>query len=118
MSERMQLKDPGSEYVMQVLNVTTETIENTEYAKFDSGEAELLVPMSSVERQLERLGVVEAGDIAGMVVKFARSTKLSKYGKPFWNLDVATPHDLKPKPATKRVPSPSLDAPAASQRPV
>ena len=113
MSERIKLSEPGTERVLTVRTVTVETIENTEYAKFDDGAVELLVPMSSVTRQLERLDAVALTDTKGMTIKFSRSEKLSKYGKPFWNLDVANASDAKAPAPSKRLAPPvkgSVDA--------
>lgn len=90
MAERIQLKEPGSELVMAVAKVTSETVENIDYFLFANGKAELLVPKTSVLSQMERLGVDSPANIAGKTIRFSRSTKLSKYGKAFWNLDLAS----------------------------
>lgn len=90
MAERIQLKDPGSEFVMTVAKVNSETVENSEYWLFTNGNKELLVPKTSVASQLERLDISSATGLLGVTVKFSRSSKLNKYGKPFWNLDLAT----------------------------
>lgn len=105
MSERVKLQEPGSELYLHVTKVSTETVDNVEYALFSDGKQELLVPSKSVASQLERLGVATAFEMQGMWIRFSRSTKLSKYGKPFWNLDVADVTEAQPAPS-KRVPSP------------
>lgn len=95
MSERIQLKDPGSELVMVVKSVKPETVEKNEYFLFDSGQKELLVPQSSVNAQLTRMDVLSVNNLVGRGVKFSRSLKMSRASKPYWNVDLATPEELK-----------------------
>lgn len=90
MAERIQLKEPGSEFVMAVGSVHPRDIDNTEYFLFANGQKEILIPASSVERQLERLGVPAPEQLAGKTIKFSRSTKLNNFKKPYWNLDLAS----------------------------
>lgn len=94
MADRIQLKEPGSSIVLSVSKIGTETVEGSDYLLFSDGHKELLVPKSSVVGQLERVGVDTYNGLVGKGVKFSRSTKLSKYGKPFWNLDPASIADL------------------------
>lgn len=87
--ERIQLKDPGAELVMTVASVRPEVVERNNYYLFANGSKEMLVPQSSVEAQIERLGVSSVSDLVGKTIKFGRSTKMSRAGKPYWNLDLA-----------------------------
>jgi hypothetical protein len=54
-----------------------------------------LVPQSSVNSQITRLNLTAVGDMVGKGIKFSRSTKMSRASKPFWNIDLATPEELK-----------------------
>lgn len=93
--ERIQLKDAGAELVMTVASVKPEVVERNNYYLFGNGAKEMLVPQSSVESQIERLGVKSATDLVGKTVKFGRSTKMSRANKPYWNLDLATDDEMK-----------------------
>lgn len=89
MAERVKLTDPGHEFTMAVAKVNTETIEGVEYKSFTDGTNEIIVPASTVKSQLIRLTVDTAEGLAGKTVKFGRSHKLSRYGKPYWDIDLA-----------------------------
>jgi hypothetical protein len=115
MPERVKLQEPGSELVMTVNRVTPETVDNVEYFLFTNGNKELLVPATSVKSQVERLGVSSAFGIAGSTVKFSRSTKLSKFGKPFWNLDLAEAPKTNGNPPVSASNVPNKDLPPLLQ---
>lgn len=117
MAERIQLKEPGSEFVMVVTRVAPETVEGIEYFLFTNGQKELMVPVSSVRSQLERLGADTPADIVGRTVKFSRSTKLSKYGKAFWNLDLASGAEAPSTSVGGGSPPVSAGAPSAEEKP-
>lgn len=89
MAERIQLKDPGTELVMTVASVSPQTVERNDYYLFTNGKVELLVPQSSVKAQMERLDITDPAQMIGNMVRFGRSTKMSRANKPFWDIDWA-----------------------------
>jgi hypothetical protein len=62
----------------------------------------LFVPLSSVERQLDRCGVADVSDLAGRAIHFSRAPSNKPGGKPYWNMDKARNGDAK-KPAKQAV---------------
>lgn len=106
MPQQLKLDKPGDELVMTPTAITVATRGDHTYVDFTDGVVEVAVPMSSVERQLERLDVVRIEDAVGRPLRISRSTKVNTYGKPYWNLDVASPADQKAKPAPKRMAAP------------
>lgn len=90
MAERIQLKEPGSELVMLVKQVTPQTVERNDYYLFTNGKVELLVPQSSVNNQLERLDITAVEGMTGKTVRFGRSMKMSRANKPFWDIGWAS----------------------------
>lgn len=90
MAERIQLRDPGAEIVLCVTSVKPETVEKNDYYLFSSPTTELLVPQSSVMGQITRLGVTQVSELVGKTIKLSRSTKMSRAGKPYWNVDLAS----------------------------
>jgi hypothetical protein len=117
MPERMKLEEPGSELLLRVNRVTKENVQNSDYYLFSNGNKELLVPVSSVSRQLANLEIADVQTLIGKVIKLARSTKLSRYGKPFWDLALATEQEAKTlgaaAPASAAVPATGNPAGAA-----
>jgi hypothetical protein len=89
MPERVKLEEPGSSLVLKVNRVTKENVQNSDYYLFSNGNKELLVPVSSVSRQLANMEITDVQVLVGRVIKLARSTKMSRYGKPFWDLSFA-----------------------------
>lgn len=118
MSERVKLTEPGSELIMVVRSVKPETVERNEYYLFDDGAKEMLVPQSSVKAQLERLELDSVDGLKGKAIKFSRSTKMSRAGKPYWNVDHATPEEAKAaNAASAAVPATGTPAGAAGAQP-
>jgi hypothetical protein len=118
MSERVKLTEPGSELVMLVRSVRPETVERNEYFLFDDGAKEMLVPQSSVKAQLERLELDSVDGLKGKAIKFSRSTKMSRAGKPYWNVDLASPEEAKAAgAASAAVPATGTPAGAAGAQP-
>lgn len=113
MSERVKLTEPGSELVMLVRSVKPETVERNEYYLFDDGTKEMLVPQSSVKAQLERLELDSVDGLKGKAIKFSRSTKMSRAGKPYWNVDLASPEEAKAAKAVSAA-SPATGNPAGA----
>lgn len=111
MPERVKLTEPGSELVMLVRSVKPETVERNEYYLFANGSKEMLVPVSAVKAQLERLEVGSVDGLIGMAVKFSRSIKMSRAQKPYWNVDLASPEEAK---AAGAVASAAVPAPASN----
>lgn len=93
MPERVKLEEPGAELILRVSKVTKETVQNSDYYLFTNGGKELLVPVSSVSRQLANMEISDVTTLVGKVIKLSRSQKLSRYGKPFWDLLLATPEE-------------------------
>lgn len=89
MADRIQLKEPGSELVMTVRTVKPETVEKNDYYLFSNGAKELLVPQSTVKGRLDHLEIASVDEMIGESVRFARSMKMSRANKPFWDLDWA-----------------------------
>lgn len=87
--ERIRLDAPGSELVLTVAGVSREEIGGGTYYKFHDGKTELLVPVKSADRQLERVGASNADMTVGKTIRFSRSAEVSKSGHPYWNLDPA-----------------------------
>lgn len=115
MAERVQLKEPGSELTMTVAKVSAEQVGTDDYYLFTGGGKELLVPQSSVGRQLDRLGVADVPETVGMTIKFSRSTGLNKFKKPYWNLDLASGNGAIPPTTTPAVRAPAnTDGPPPS----
>lgn len=109
MTDRIKLTEPGESAVLMVAEVSVETISDKAYAKFTGSGKELLVPMSSFERQMKRLDVTNLYECKGKTIKFSRSEKVNEFGKPFWNLDIAGPAERSAAQAaatSKRLPSP------------
>lgn len=105
MSERIKLQNSGDNCTMTITGVKAESIQNTDYWLFSDATRELVMPQSSMASRLESLGVKTAHDLIGSTIRFSRSTKLSKYGKPFWDCEYASPSEVSPK-ASVRLPSP------------
>jgi hypothetical protein len=95
MPERVKLTEPGSVLVMRVRSVKPETVERNEYYLFANGTKEMLVPQSAVKAQLERMEVDSVDSLIGKDVKFSRSTKMSRAQKPYWNVDLASPEEIR-----------------------
>jgi hypothetical protein len=95
MAERVKLEQPGEEIILRIGKVTKENVQNTDYFLFTNGNKELLVPVSSVSRQLANMEITDVQTLVGKTIKLARSTKLSRYGKPFWDLSLATEAEAK-----------------------
>lgn len=87
---------------MAVSQVTTEQVEGVDYKLFSDGKSEILIPASTVKSQLTRLTVDAAEGLVGKTVKFGRSHKLSRYGKPYWDIDLAA--GAQPSPASNGKP--------------
>jgi hypothetical protein len=94
-TDRVQLKEPGSELVMAVLRAKPETVDRTDYWLFSGSHKEIMVPATSVKGRLARMNVGAAADLVGKTVKFARSTKTNLGGKPYWEMDIATEAEAK-----------------------
>jgi hypothetical protein len=86
MPERVKLQEPGSELVMTVSKVTPEVIDKNDYYLFTNGNKELLVPQSSVKAQIESNGMGSVEQMVGRSVRFARSMKMSRANKPYWDI--------------------------------
>lgn len=111
MTDRVQLKDPGSSLVITVAKVNAETVGTDDYWLFTGDGKEVLVPQSSVTRQLDRLKAAETPELTGKTIKFSRSTGLSKYGKPYWNLDLATAEEKAKPGENSNYPKPPVEKP-------
>lgn len=99
MAERVVLQQPGTELILTVKSVTPEIIDKNEYFLFGNGSKELLVPQSSIKGRYDRLGVTSAEQLVGKTVRFARSTKISRAGKPYWDVDLSSGAEASGTPA-------------------
>jgi hypothetical protein len=118
MPERVKLEEPGSSLVLKVNRVTKENVQNSDYYLFSNGNKELLVPVSSVSRQLANMEITDVQVLVGRVIKLARSTKMSRYGKPFWDLSFASDEEAKAAgSASAAVPATGNPAGAAGAHP-
>lgn len=90
MPERVKLQEPGSELVMTVSKVTPEVIDKNDYFLFANGSKEVLVPQSSTKGRFETLGITDVQQMVGKSVRFARSMKMSRANKPYWDIDWAS----------------------------
>jgi hypothetical protein len=95
MAERVKLEEPGSSLVIKINRVTKENVQNADYYLFSNGNKEILVPVNSVSRQLANMEITDVQVLIGRVMKLSRSTKLSRYGKPFWDLAPASDEEAK-----------------------
>ncbi len=95
----IKLQDAGAEATLKI--VACEAVEGTYgmQVKFDADNGDTLyVPQSSVDRQMDRIGVPEYADIVGQTIHFFRAPNSKPGGKPFWNIDRAVASDV-PTPA-------------------
>lgn len=96
----LKLKNAGDEATLEIASVEIVTGEFGQDVKFDTANGDTLyVPESSVLRQLDRTGVAEIADLSGKTLRFHRAENKKKGGKPFWDIDLARPGDLKPSGA-------------------
>lgn len=96
----LKLATAGEQATLAIKNVEVVKGDYGQQVRFDTLTGDTLyVPESSVLRQLDRVGVAEIADMAGMIVHFSRAPNAKKPGAaPFWNLDRARPEDFRDEP--------------------
>ncbi len=90
----LKLKEAGD---TAVLNITACEAVEGDYGtqiKFEADNGDTLyVPQSSVDRQMDRIGVPDYADCVGKQLRFFRAPNNKPGGKPFWNIDQARSGD-------------------------
>jgi hypothetical protein len=88
----LTLKEPGESAFLTIEAASRLEGEHGTQIQFESDDGNtLVVPLSSVDRQLERLNVEGWRSLIGKTVKFSRSANKIAGRNPYWNLDLADP---------------------------
>ena len=113
MGNRIKLTEPGSSYIGRVTRVDLNKSGKWPDYEFhvENGDT-IQMPQKAADRQIERLKVGTAFDLAGTLIKVSRSDEPGENGKLFWNLDLASPAEAKP---SKRIPPPTATSTAQPQ---
>ncbi len=92
----LRMKEAGENAVLAIASATIEQGQYGEQVKFVTATGDILyAPSSSVQRQLDRIGVAEVEDIAGTIIFVERAPNHSKPGAaPYWNFSRATEGDV------------------------
>lgn len=91
----LKLKDAGDEATLDIVTAAVIQGEYGMQVQFDANTGDTLyVPLSSVERQLDRCGVATVEELSGRTLHFFRAPNHKPGGKPFWNIDSAKPGDV------------------------
>lgn len=118
----LKLLDVGAAATLNVVKCEQVEGEYGEQVKFTADTGDILyLPMTSATRQLERCRLADGtgilyDEVAGTTLHFSRTASNKPNGKPYWNIDLATPAEARPKPEPKRMQAPpkANDAPAAA----
>jgi hypothetical protein len=94
----LSLKKAGEEATLDITNAEQVQGQYGEQVKFTTDTNDILfVPLSSVQRQLDRCGVAEVEELSGKSLHFSRSQ--AKNGTTvYWNIDKAREGDTKTAP--------------------
>lgn len=112
----LKLANAGDEATLEITGCTVVAGQYGEQVQFDAGEDRLYLPITSADRQLERLGLIEAtadgdysyGAVLGERLTFSRVPSTKPGAKPFWNIAKAgngKPPVAKANPAKTPIPS-------------
>jgi hypothetical protein len=108
----LKIQEAGEELTLEL--TAAEIVEGNfgQQVKFEDKNGDVLyVPLSSVERQLDRCGVAEVSDLTGKSIHFSRAASNKPGGKPFWNLDKARNGDaVKTNGAAPKASAPKAEA--------
>jgi hypothetical protein len=101
----LKLANAGDEATLDITGAEIVTGQYGEQVQFDAGEDRLYLPLSSAERQLERLGLangknIDFGSIIGQRLVFSR-TASPKPGVNYWNINTAKPKTNGAPPVAK-----------------
>jgi hypothetical protein len=115
----LKLQEAGEEITLDLESVSIVEGNFGQQVKFDANTGDCLyVPLSSVERQLDRCGVAEVAELTGKTIHFSRAASNKPGGKPFWNLDkarngdvVAKPNGAAPKTSAPKAPAVPYSSP-------
>jgi hypothetical protein len=107
----VKLAEPGSEHTMHVKSVSVNTSGSWPEWEFTDGTDTLAVPQKAMERQLERLKMASALEMAGSTVKFSRSVKLGANKRPFWDVEIVNAAAANPQPSKRLPPPDAADGP-------
>lgn len=91
----LKLTEAGDEMTLEIASAEIVPGNFGQQAKFvDKHGDTLFVPLSSVERQLDRCGVGTVEELTGRAIHFSRAASNKPGGKPFWNMDKARDGDV------------------------
>jgi hypothetical protein len=110
----VKLQEPGSEHTMHVKSVSVNTSGSWPEWEFTDGTDTLAVPQKAMERQLERLKMASALEMAGSTVRFARSVKLGANKRPFWDCEIVPGAAASPPPTKRMTAAEALTPPKAA----
>ncbi len=92
----LRLKEPGDTATLTITGCELVQGEYGPQIKFDADNGDTIyVPQSSVDRQVDRMGVGDYADCVGKTLTFFRAPNHKPGGKPWWNIDQARTEDVR-----------------------
>lgn len=111
--QQVEVRKPGDEITLTVeqvfFNPKTATHKYPDFTfrgQAAQGPVMVYVPENACRRQFSRLKM-EPEAAVRETIRFWRGENAGDESKPYWNIDIATPADTKPKPASKRIAAPT-----------
>ncbi len=92
----LKLKEAGDTATLVITACEKVEGEYGMQVKFDADNGDVIyVPQSSVDRQMDRMGVADYASCVGKTLTFFRAPNHKPGGKPFWNIDKARAEDVR-----------------------